>query len=623
MMTQSAQASTRQAVALLGLAIILALPYALSETFSHFLWYDDEGTLLIGIRTFVAGHRMYDEVYSLYGPLYNLVYGFLYGPLGVPATHDAARLISALFWLVWTAAFSLFCFYLSRSIAGALVSFVVLLIWLGPLMASPGHPEELCLILIGAGLLLTLLLEPAADGEKRKGVALFCLGAAVAAVSLIKINVGVLFGLPLLVVFLRQSWSTILASFFAPLAAIGLVLFPLGLQAVLFDLPWVRSYSAFSVLSIAAACLVYFRAPRSPFVSAWGWIAILAGGGLAALLIVGAMRAAGSSLYGILNGVLLQNMEFARNWYVPFQVGGRGLLAASLSLVAAGAYCLAVTRPGLSRRLDLAVAALKSLFVAVGLWLFLRHNFFIALDMVRLLVPFCWLLLAPPETAANPYRIARSAAALIGVTMSLYAFPVAGWDQVEIAGAFPLLMLVALAHDVASTLRAQWSDRYVPMWSWLPIGAAAIAIALGTVATIDSVQAYYRGAELGLPGTAFIRTSDRQQAEDLQWVNRQLSSCHASYSLPGLDSFYLWTGQSPPTMLNINAQLNFLNSSQQQSVVDALSHEKDLCVVYNPEFLHRFDRGQAATNPPILNFVKTALTPSSERNGYVILRRRS
>ena len=50
MMTQSAQASTRQAVALLGPVTILALPYALSETFSRIPWWDDEGTLLIGIR---------------------------------------------------------------------------------------------------------------------------------------------------------------------------------------------------------------------------------------------------------------------------------------------------------------------------------------------------------------------------------------------------------------------------------------------------------------------------------------------------------------------------------------------------------------------------------------------
>jgi hypothetical protein len=175
---------------------------------------------------------------------------------------------------------------------------------------------------------------------------------------------------------------------------------------------------------------------------------------------------------------------------------------------------------------------------------------------------------------------------------------------------------------VASTLRAQWPDRYVPMWSWLPVGASAIAIALGTVVTVNSVRAYYRGAELGLPGTAFIRTDDRQQVEDLRWVTRQLSSCHASYSLPGLDSFYLWTGQAPPTPLNVNWELNFLSEKQQDSTVDALSREQDLCVLYSPSELEAVDRGQIQTNPPLLRFVSTMFTLSSERHGYLILKRR-
>ena len=262
-------------------------------------------------------------------------------------------------------------------------------------------------VLIGASLLLTLLLEPAADGEKRKGVALFCLGAAVAALSLIKINVGVFFGLPLLVVFLRQSWSTILASYLAPLAAIGLVLLPLAVQAILFDLPWVRPTARLRPQHCGGMSRLFSDA-RSPFVSAWAWIAILAGGGLTSLLIVGAMMAAGSSLHGILNGVLLQNMYFARNWYIPLHVGGRGLLAASLSLVAAGAYCLVITQPTRPapprprrRSTEVPVRGGWTMvsFCATTAWTYSASGY-----------SFCWLLLAPPETAANPYRIARVSA---------------------------------------------------------------------------------------------------------------------------------------------------------------------------------------------------------------------
>jgi hypothetical protein len=54
--------------------------------------------------------------------------------------------------------------------------------------------------------------------------------------------------------------------------------------------------------------------------------------------------------------------------------------------------------------------------------------------------------------------------------------------------------------------------------------------------------------------------------------------------------------------------------------VDALSHEANLCVVYNPRFLSLFDRGQEAANPPLLKLV-SAFEASSEHDGYIILRR--
>jgi hypothetical protein len=105
-------------------------------------------------------------------------------------------------------------------------------------------------------------------------------------------------------------------------------------------------------------------------------------------------------------------------------------------------------------------------------------------------------------------------------------------------------------------------------------------------------------------------------------VTSQLSRCSASYSIPGLYSFSLWTGQALPTTLNVNAQLNLLSLKQQEAIVDALSREADLCVVYNPGILKLFDRGQAAANPPLLKFVSTAFEASSEeREGYIILRR--
>ena len=203
--------------------------------------------------------------------------------------------------------------------------------------------------------------------------------------------------------------------------------------------------------------------------------------------------------------------------------------------------------------------------------------------------------------------------------MLLYAFPVAG-HQVNIVAVFPLVVLAVLSRDVASTLSGQWYLERVPVLSWMPAGMTALAIVMGGFATLEAVRTYSTGVELGLPGTSFIRV-DRQRAEDLQWVSSQLSRCSASYSVPGLYSFSLWTGEALPTTLNVNAELNFLSVQQQQAIVNALSREANLCVVYNPDLLKLFDRGQAAANPPLLKFVSTAFEASSEHDGYIILRR--
>ena len=88
-MTTLIQPNLTRIFTLLGLLTVFSLLYTLSSAFSGFSWFDDEGTILISIRELAEGHRMYDEVYSLYGPAFNLFYWLIYGPLGVPPTHAA------------------------------------------------------------------------------------------------------------------------------------------------------------------------------------------------------------------------------------------------------------------------------------------------------------------------------------------------------------------------------------------------------------------------------------------------------------------------------------------------------------------------------------------------------
>jgi hypothetical protein len=83
--------------------------------------------------------------------------------------------------------------------------------------------------------------------------------------------------------------------------------------------------------------------------------------------------------------------------------------------------------------------------------------------------------------------------------------------------------------------------------------------------------------------TGWIRVS-RERADDLRWVTAQLSSCAASYSVPGMLSFAFWTKHSLPTTLNINDVLAFIGPAQQASIVQELSRLRDLCIVFNPTY---------------------------------------
>jgi hypothetical protein len=610
-MAQAAGPSSRSAVILLILMTLLALPYVWSSTFSGFWWFDDEGTLLVSIRAFIEGHRMYDEIYSLYGPLFNLFYGLLYGPLHFPANHVAGRLLAMSLWLAWTAGFAFLSFLLSRSRVSMLLCFILTVRLLSLLMASAGHPQELCLVLISVTLLMTCWLE-----ENQKSITLVGIGAATAALTLIKINVGIFIGLPLLIVLLRNSSNQILSMILAPLAIVCLIILPIAVQSLLFSFPWVRTYCLFCFLGVGATGLVYLDTARTPLMQTRSWVILGASCGVTALLIVIAMMLAGSSAFGILNAVVLQNAAFVRNWYIPIYVGATGIFSATLSLLAAGAYCVSGTQPKLRPYRKHAILVMQSIFVLAGLWFCFRNSPF---QVMKYLAPFCWLLLTSLDADAAPFRMARSVTALIGATMLLYAFPVAG-QQVNVVAVFPLVVLAVLSRDVASALSGQWYLERVPLLSWMPAGMTALALVMGGFATVGAVGTYLTGVELSLPGTSFIRV-DRQRAEDLQWVSSQLSRCSASYSVPGLYSFSLWTGEALPTTLNVNAELNFLSPKQQEAIVNALSREANLCLVYNPGFLKAFDRGQAAANPPLLKFVLTAFAASSEHDGYIILRR--
>lgn len=60
------------------------------SVFTGFMPYDDEGYVLVTLRSFITGQPLYDRVFTQYGPFYFEFFGLL-GALGVPFDHDSGR----------------------------------------------------------------------------------------------------------------------------------------------------------------------------------------------------------------------------------------------------------------------------------------------------------------------------------------------------------------------------------------------------------------------------------------------------------------------------------------------------------------------------------------------------
>src|ERR1700736_1383821 len=99
---QTSRTRALRAILLSALAVS-ALLMAVKVYFRSFVGFsdwDDEGYVMIGLRSLLQGNTLYDQVYSQYGPFYYLVYGSLYTLLHMQVTHDAVRAIMGFFWFL-------------------------------------------------------------------------------------------------------------------------------------------------------------------------------------------------------------------------------------------------------------------------------------------------------------------------------------------------------------------------------------------------------------------------------------------------------------------------------------------------------------------------------------------
>src|SRR5436190_4431957 len=428
------------AAGLVGSALV-----AYPSMFSRFAPYDDEGFMLISIKSFIASGHLYDQVYGQYGPFFYEFWGGLFALLGVDPTHNSGGMATLVLWL---AASVLIGFSTYRVTGSALLGVCVQLLVFSRLSSidnEPMHPGGLiCLV-------LSVMTAASTFVARRAGVAMATIGAATGALLLTKLNVG---GFALLAVALAGLATYRLPEWrrwLRPLIELFCIALPWLLMFRQLDHGSVRAYAAHATLAIAAVVVALRLWGPSRLRSAveLRWLAWGFGGTVALVVFVALVT--GSGPVDLIRGVVIDPFQLPDIFTNLLQLPVRFLALDVAALLAClGAAWLSThegfDRPGmvLGRALLGLGAGLAIGLTAAGVELPYAGTGFSADGLWPLGLAWVWLLPTRPGTRPET-EFSRRLIPALAVLQSLHAYPVAG-SQIAFSS-FLLLPLAAISFD--------------------------------------------------------------------------------------------------------------------------------------------------------------------------------
>lgn len=576
-------------VALAALTCVLA-PFAYMRMFTGFHAYDDEGIFLVALRDYLSGHPLMTPYVPLYGPFYFEVYGAIFKLLGIVPTHDSGRWITLVVWLVCSVGGGLIALRLTRSLwlglAGQIVTFIGLIALANEPTSTYGLSTMLLLGLTGAATLHS--------AHSRANAAL--IGAIIAALCLIKVNVGAFAALGV-----ALAWSASLGPrkrrLLAPALAVITIVFPVILMSSLLRDTWVFELAIVvvtSMLSVAVTILVSSQPwPTSPSVR---WL--VAGAVALAVVCLGVAVAGGSRPSQIVDFLFVFPLRFPQVFTLPIGVNPAVAGWAVLMLGVA----LASLRIGFEVPPTARVAC--GLFTWGAILLLPSSVFLLSL-------PLAWLAARGPRDDGGVDAYTRSLLPALGVLEAMQAYPVAG-TQVSLAA---LGMMPIGAILIRDGLRER--GRRI---AWPAPTAFAASAAMAALLVVVFVLNFQSSTPLGLPGAESVHLS-AQQKGDLTGIVGAVSDHRCSYllTLPGMDSFYVWTSDGSPLEMRYGQWYLTIDLAEQTAIVERLTNRPDVCVIENQGLLDFWTHGRAAPSGPLIDFIRTDFVGAGTYGDYELL----
>jgi hypothetical protein len=595
---------------------VLAGAAAYLRMMMGFSLYDDEGSLMITVKQYLTGMRIYGQIGTSYGPVYYFYRWALHTATAMPVTHDTVRISALLPWLGTCLICGWTTLRLTRSLILAAVAHLGTSLALVFFSWEPGHPQDLTLL-----LLVALAAAPLMAGvEDRRTILMLALGVLPAALLLVKVNVGA-FAMEAVAMALvscgprNRVWQALRLAIGAACTVLPLILMRNHLDAA-----WARTYCWFEVSSTAGCVCCLLRIRREPLV---GWRdCMLVAGGFAATLatvmaILGAQGVSIPLVYDSLVVAPARVMLSHQTWFkapvflkfvTPWSLAGLG-----------AAVFTAWMRPLPGTPAWRALFVGKTLFSALALAIIARHGLHLTT-----MAPFAWLLLFDPNQAdSQSPSFPRRLLSILSVMQTLIAYPVAG-SQFQFIQVLPLVAVVVCVGDSISWLTASWRIDERPMsWGRTVAVSALVVVALVQVAVVvDRYREYRSLPSLDLPGARLVHTKPETKA-NLQWLVHNLKQqCDSFESLPGLPSLNFWTGIDPLTGLNLDDWPAVFSNDQQQQVVAAISSHPRACMVYNPALVNFWNPGgESRENLPLVRYIFDNFRPVGGSGDYQLMLR--
>jgi hypothetical protein len=618
----------RLGLAILGFAAITFVTYLIAHLriFVGFAAYDDEGYVLTALRSFVNHSSLYDYVFTQYGPFYYDFWGSLFSIFGIPVNHDAGRTATMVVWIISSLGLGLATWRITRSMLLGLATQMVTFGALIGLISEPMHAGGLVC------LLLAVLVSAVSFVRDRASViAAALLGTAVAALILVKINVGGFAFVSLALACVVSYPALVSRRWIRPLVESAFVLLPLVLLSSKYSEAWARHYAVHVAIAALAVVIALRARPvdRRPN-EELGWIAgsLIAVGLASCLAIIGS----GTSIGALIDGVVKQPLHQGEAFTLPLYLPDSTYALDALALAGAVGYWYAARDHG--REPSAAWIALTSAFgLVIGLELALAvigEAFPIevinAQGLPFALMAFAWVALIPTRGRPDPARsFARLLLPPLAVLQALHAFPVAGSQTLW--STFLLIPVGAIciangSRGIASILPPGFERRAATLTG--AFAALVLLVYLANVALrepLKEARAVYKAAvALDLPGATKVRVGEPERQlyqEVTAAINR---SCPAFLELPGMDSFYIWTGQEPPTGYNATAWPTLFDEKHERKVIEQTREIEGLCLLRNLTLAKGWSGGVIPPGP-LVHYLRQGFQPIGQFGEYELLKR--